>query len=180
MKTLRQTLLLLAIVAVGISAAAQEADPVIASIRQAYDKACQTIKRGDKNARNEMVSTLKYQVPGSGQVTETFRFFSRLEVFGENNEFTNYALYFVTRQYKIAGRKYYEEYLFNRNSTPIFVFKQGYDEAGKKTEKRLYYQNGTIYSVVGELTETYEAEISYAYATEFRQAFDNLIRNAKE
>ena len=181
MRLFRQTLLLAALLAFSSALAVDSSDPVILSIRNCYNKAQEAVKNNgkDKQKRSDMVTTLHYMVPGSGPTTETLQFFFNMALFGEESEFVDYRLYFITRKYNLGNRKFYEEYLYD-NGQLVFVFKQGYNSDGKKVDKRLYYRNGEIYQVVGELTEPYETEITRYLANDYLVSFNNLIRNAKE
>ena len=180
MKTIRQ-ILLLALGLLALTATAGDDDAVIRDIRAAYAQAHADIKAAGKSktTRNDMVCTLRYQVPGKGTADEKISFYSRLEQFGDSGQYVNYSLYFVTRQLKVGGRKYYEEYLFNRHSTPIFVYKRDYDAHGKEVDKRFYYNDERLYRTMGPM-EQYDGEATYFQARDYRQAFDNLIGNAKE
>ena len=73
MKGLRQ-IMLLGCVIMALVATAQQPDPVISSIRDAYQQAKENLKK-NKNMGNEMVTTLNYTVRGKGKTTETLHFF---------------------------------------------------------------------------------------------------------
>ena len=102
MKSLRIYLFTVCVLVV-VAAAAQNPDPVIASIDEAYAEAKAMIK---KNAKSDgcMTSTINYYVPGQGRTTETLNFYSRTVrgnylMVDEDSEphFHYYPLYFVTR-----------------------------------------------------------------------------------
>ena len=166
MKNLRQ-LLLTAFAMMALVAIAQQTDPVITSIKDAYKQAKVSMKQ-NKGMGNEMVTTLNYTVRGKGKTTETPHFFY-------------YPLYFVTRSYNIGKQKYYEEYLFNPSSQRLlFALTQDYDENGKRFDRRFYFHNGSVYSVDGPGITSFMKEHVYYQAEELRLAFDWLIRNPKE
>lgn len=181
MKQFRLLFLVFGLLIAFSTVANETGDPVINAIKSEYSQAKNIIKSNDKNkaTRNSMTTTMRYLVPGKGMATETVQFFFNTEQFGENNEFVNYQLFFVTRQYKLGDRKCYEEYLYNNNSQPVFVFIQDYDDNGKRQDKRFYYLDGSIYKTLGP-TMDYEDLSTMIQAQDYRQSFDNLIRNAKE
>ena len=73
MKYLRQ-ILLLACMITTLAVAAEQPDPVISSIRDAYQKAKESMKK-NKGMGNEMVTTLNYTVRGQGKSNETLHFY---------------------------------------------------------------------------------------------------------
>lgn len=182
MKTSRPLTVLAALLLAMAATAAQPADDVLAGIRTAYSNAQQAIKANtrDKRSCNDMVTTMHYQVPGSGRATEAVQFFYRLDLFGSSSEYADYKLFFVTRQQSLAGRKSYEEYLYDDGGNLIFVFEKGYDRNGKRVERRYYYRDGELHSRLGDTTEGYEHLTFKILAQDYLQSFNNLIRNAKE
>ncbi len=179
MKTLRQSL---ALVCMAIALAMSAGDDVITSIRSEYNQAQATIKQNKSTkAKNDMVTTMRYDVPGKGAAVETLHFFFKVEQFGPVGEFVNYQLFFVTRQLSLGGHKSYEEYLYDSQTGQlVFSVKQERDSKGSLIEKRLYYRDGTIFSTEGGTLDLYEEELTYFLGQDYRHAFDNLIRNAKE
>ena len=178
---LRGLVLMALMLTAGLRAAAED-DAVITDIGKQYHQALTTIKQHKRTAaKHDMVTTMRYEVPGKGAAVETLHFFFNLEQFGENGEFVNYQLFFVTRQLRLAGRHYYEEYLYdNRSGQLAFAVKRDYDSAGKRVEKRFYYRDGTIYRTTGAPLGQYEDDLTMMLSQDYRHAFDNLIRNAKE
>lgn len=182
MKLYRKTLLLMGWMVALQMVASEPADAVIAHIRSEYNKAHAAMKENARHSpdRSDMVTTLHYMVPGCGPTTETLQFFFRMKQYGEE-QFVDYQLYFVTRKYNVAARKYYEEYLFDdETGMLVFVAKQDYDDNLKRVEKRLYYRDGELYKATGGTLGKYEDELAYMLGQDYRQAFNNLIRNAKE
>lgn len=186
MKYLRQILLTTCMIAV-LTVAAQETDPVISSVRAAYQQAKETMKK-DKAKGNEMVTTLNYSVRGNGKTTETLHFFYTTDegtywlAEGDDSDphFYFYPLYFITRNYNIGKKKYYEEYLYDTNQRLIFALTQDYDENGNRFDRRYYFHDGNFYHVIGpEPTPFMIDEVTYQ-ANELRLAFDWIIRNPKE
>ena len=182
-------ILFLSCAIVSLIAAAQMQDPVIASIREAYQQAKESTKK-NKNMGNEMVTTLNYTVYGKGKTTETLHFFYNTVqgtyLLADDDDrdphFNYYPLYFITRSYNIGKLKYYEEYLFDSTSQRLlFALTQDYDENGKRFDRRFYYHNGELYDMIGpSFTDDFIKELVFYQADELRHAFDWLIQNPKE
>ena len=188
MKSLRNILLMGCLV-MALVAAAQQSDPIITSINDAYQQAKENMKK-NKNMGNEMVTTLGYTVLGKGKTTETLHFFY-ITVQGtywlaegddRDPHFLYYPLYFITRSYNIGKQKYNEEYLFDTSSQQLlFVLTQDYDENGKRFDRRFYFHDGSIYDIIGPpITDDFMVDMVFYQADELRHAFDWIIRNPKE
>ena len=187
MKGLRQ-FMLMACTIMALACAAEQPDPVISSIRDAYQQAKESMKK-NKGMGNEMETTLNYTVRGKGKTTETLHFFYNTvegtywlaEGDDRDPHFFYYPLYFVTRSYNRGKNKYYEEYLFDPSSQRlIFALTQDYDENGKRFDRRFYFLDGSIYQVIGPAATSFmEDEVVYQ-ANELQLAFDWIIQNPKE
>ena len=170
-------------------AAAEQPDPVISSIRDAYQQAKVAIKK-NKGMGNEMVTKLDYTVRDKGKTTETLHFYYNTvqgtywlaEGDDRDPHFFYYPLYFVTRSYNLGKQKYYEEYLFDSSSQQLlFALTQDYDENGKRFDRRFYYHNGILYDVIGPaVTDEFMLDMVSYQADELRHAFDWIIQNPKE
>lgn len=178
MKNLRNTLLLIGLLTSLAAASVAPDDAVILSIRDRYNQA-KELMRLTKDGPDKMETTIHYEEPGKGKASESIQFFFNTVCYGENCEYADRRLYFVTRQLKLAGKKYYEEYLYDKNGQLAFALEQGYDDKGNKTEKRFYYQDGEFYQMSGP-AEEWEHYTMTILADDYRHSFDNLIRNAKE
>lgn len=185
MKTMRQ-ILFMACWVIALVVAAQQPDPVIATIDDAYRQAKDLTKK-NKSLGNEMVTTLDYTIRGKGKTTEKLHFFyntvegTYLMADGQDPHFFYYPLFFVTRSYNIGKKKYYEEYLFSSSSQQLqFALTQDYDENGKRFERRFYFHDGQVYKVVGPEATSFAQEQVVYQADELRHAFDWIIRNPKE
>ena len=186
MKNLRLILLTTCLITV-LTVAAEQPDPVIASIQTAYQQAKESTKK-NKGMGNEMVTTLDYTVRGNGKTTETLHFFYNTvqgtywlaEGDDRDPHFNYYPLYFVTRNYNIGKKKYYEEFLYDSNQRLIFALTQDYDENGKRFDRRFYFQDGSIYHVIGPEPTPFMVDNVIYQANELRLAFDWIIRNPKE
>lgn len=187
MKSLRQILLAVCMIT-ALAVVAEQPDPVISSIQTAYQKAKESMKK-NKGTGNEMVTTLNYTVRGKGKTTETLHFYYNTDMGtywlaeGDDQDphFFFYPLYFVTRSYNTGKQKYYEEYLFDPSSQALlFALTQDYDENGKRFERRFYFQDRSIYHVIGPEATSFMVECVSYQADELRHAFDWIIRNPKE
>lgn len=185
MKFLR-TLLLMGCTIMALAATAQQPDPVIASINDAYQQAKEATKK-NKGMGNEMMTTINYTVRGQGKTTETLHFFfNTVEgtyafVEDQDPHFFYYPLYYVTRSYNIGKKKYNEEYLFDSYSQRLlFALTQDYDEQGKRFDRRFYFHEGSLYHLDGPAPTEFMIDMVGYQADELRHAFDWLLRNPKE
>ena len=185
MKILRQILLLCCLMTTLVTTA-QQTDPVISSITEAYQQAKASMKK-NKSLGNEMVTTFDYTIRGKGKTTETLHFYyntvqgTYLLVEDEDPHFFYHPLFFITRSYNIGNKKYNEEYLFDSSSQRLlYASNQDYDENGRRVERRFYYHDGSLYHVIGPAATAFMEEQVVYQANELRMAFDWLIQNPKE
>ena len=168
-------------------AAAQQSDPVIASINDAYQQAKESTKK-NKGMGNEMVTTLNRTVRGQGKTTETLHFFFNtvegtyfITDEGEDPHFLYYPLYYITRSYNIGKKKFNEEFLFDSYSQRvIFAITQDYDENGKRFDRRYYFHEGNLYHLMGPPATDFMIEQVIYQADELKHAFDWILQNPKE
>lgn len=186
MKKSFRLLLLMGCAIVAFAAAAQEYDPVIASIDEARQQAKESIKK-NKSLGNEMVTTVNYTVRGQGKTTETLHFYfntaqgTYFMPDDSDPHFFYHPLYYVTRSYNIGKKKYNEEYLFDSYSQRVmYVMTQDYDANGKLIERKMYFHEGSVYFVQGPPLNGFMEDVILMQANELRIAFDNIIRNPKE
>ena len=189
MKGLRQ-IMLMGCTIIALVAAAEQPDPVISSIQEAYQQAKESMKK-NKGMGNEMVATFDHTVRNEGKTNETVHFYYNTvqgtywlgddDDQGQDPHFFYYPLYFVTRNYNIGKKKYYEEYLFDPSSQRLlFALTQDYDENGKRFDRRFYFHDGSIYHVIGPDATSFMQDMVFYQANDLRLAFDFLIRNPKE
>ena len=171
---------------VALAMAAEQPDPVIASITDAYQQAKAATKK-NKGMGNEMVTTLDYTVLGKGKTTETLHFYfnsvqgTYLLTDDQDPHFIYYPLYFITRSYNIGKQKYYEEYLFDSTSQRLlYASTQDYDDNGKRIDRQFYFLDGSVYNVIGPAATPFMEDCVIMQADELRHAFDWIIRNPKE
>ncbi len=186
MKTIRLMLLALGMLAMA-TAAAQDPDPVMARIDEAYATAQAAVKQ-NAQSEGDMTTTIHYYVPGHGRTTETMKFYCRTVrgnylVTDEDMDphFHYYPLYFVTRDYNIGKQKYHEEFLYDTTTErPIFALTQEYDDQGKRVERRFYFQDSNVYAMLGPAPTSRTDMQVYYWAEELKHGFDDLMRNPKE
>ena len=127
-----------------VLAAAQNEAAAVREVRAAYAAAKEQIARSsesdDANLHNDVVTTIRRNMPGSGPSVETYHCYFDLDVQAEPVWEVHYRPYFITRKYNIAARNFYEEYLYEPASGRLlFVFLQGDSLDGGKNEERYYY-----------------------------------------
>lgn len=183
MKQFKQLMLAVCAIA-ALTVTAQQPDPVLNAITQNYQLTKESLKK-NKALGNEMVTKFTYTVLGQGKTTETLHFFyetvrgTYLLASDEDKHFNYYPLRFVTRSYNIGKKKYYEEFLYDKNQQLIFALYKGYNNLGKPAEQRFYLEDGSFYKTIGE-NITPRIEDVFYQAEELRRAFDLLARNPKE
>ena len=170
--------LLMAIAAV--PAHAQEVTKAeMTSIRSAYSAAKEQIERNSRAQeqnvpRNDMEIVSHYVVPGCGPTEEVIHYYFTL---GEGPVLGTpvYNIYFITRTYNVAARKFYQEYLFGDEESGLLFFFQGTDALDGSTDETRYYysKNGIHKSIKGtaELDEVFAAR----KADELKTAFTLLM-----
>ena len=182
-----RSILLMGCAIMALAAAAQQSDPVIASINEAYRQAKESIKK-NKDMGNEMVTKLNRTVRGQGKTTETLHFFYNtvqgtywITNEDEDPHFLYYPLYYITRSYNIGKKKYNEEFLFDSNSQRLlFAITQDYDENGKRFDRRFYFHEGSFYHLMGPPATDFMIDQVFYLADELRHAFDWILQNPKE
>ncbi|MBR1539148.1 MAG: hypothetical protein IJ636_06545 [Bacteroidales bacterium] len=161
-------LLLLLLLGSSLPLAAQDMPRSVKEIRQLYAEVQQGIASmsDEPHSCRQLVSTFQYNVPGTGIRKETQTvYFSE---YGDSDGWTeegdwkpDYRPFFLTRKYNIAVHRFYEEYLYDRDSGRlVFVFLQGdsWEDAQGKDETRYYFgPEGLISeSIKGERLESVE------------------------
>lgn len=171
--------LLLLLISV-LTANAQEAtNAEISSIRAAYSAAKEQVELNqhaqEQNVpRSDMEVVSHYVIPGCGPTEEVIHYYFTL---GEDPVLGTpvYNLYFITQSYNVAARKFYQEFLFDAESSILFFFQKNDAMEGGTNETRYYYgKQGISKSVKGtaEMDEVFAART----ADELKGAF-NLLMN---
>ncbi len=151
----------------------------IASIRAAYSAAKEQIERNshaqEQNVpRSDMEIVSHYVVPGCGPTDEVIHYYFTL---GEDPVLGTpvYNIYFITRSYNVAARKFYQEFLYGGPDTDLQFFYQRNDALdGGTDETRYYYGNNGIHKLINgtaELDEVFAARL----ADELKGAFTLLM-----
>lgn len=170
--------LLMAIAAVPVQA--QEVTKAeMASIRSAYSAAKEQIERNNHAQeqdvpRSDMEIVSHYVIPGGGPTEEVIHYYFTL---GEDPVLGTpvYNIYFITRTYNVAARKFYQEYLFGDEESGLLFFFQSNDALDGSTDETRYYysKNGIHKSIKGtaELDEVFASR----KADELKTAFTLLM-----
>lgn len=151
----------------------------VAEIRRIYNETKQHIAEvsQEENARNELTVNSHHMVPACGITEEVIHYYIDLQDTETPGEF-HYQPYFITRSYNIAARKFYEEFLYDRNTNElIFVYLSGDNyETGGRDETRYYWGNppeGLVYeNVKGE--RTMDEVFASRLANDLMEAFHHL------
>ena len=170
--------LLMAIAAVPVQA--QEVTKAeMASIRSAYSAAKEQIERKSRAQeqnvpRSDMEIVSHYVVPGCGPTEEVIHYYFTL---GEDPVLGTpvYNIYFITRTYNVAARKFYQEYLFGDEESGLLFFFQSNDALdGSTDETRYYYSKSGIHKSIKGTAELDEVFASRK-ADELKTAFTLLM-----
>lgn len=155
-------------------------DAEISAIRTAYNDAKQQVEINsqaqDLNVpRNDMEVISHYVIPGSGPTEEVIHYYFTLEEDSETGTYVN-RLYLITRSYNVAARKFYQEFLFDKQEAKLLFFFQSNDALDGTTDETRYYygKNGTHQSIKGavQMDEVFVARL----ADDLKAAF-NLLMN---
>lgn len=120
----------------------------VADVRETYRKALADINAVQKDEdipKNDALISLRLIRPGSGPSTETLEFYAELKedsVKGTQNE-----AFFIRRNYNVAARNYYNEFLFDRVTGDLifaYVRSSSEDKPNVKVEDRYYFNNGSL------------------------------------
>ena len=152
----------------------------MASIRAAYSAAKEQIALNshaqEQNVpRSDMEIVSHYVVPGCGPTEEVIHYYF---THGEDPVLGTpvYNIYFITRSYNVAARKFYQELLFDGPESELVFFYQQNDALDGGTDETRYYygKNGIHKAIKGtaELDEVFAART----ADELKNAF-NLLMN---
>ena len=151
----------------------------LGSIRAAYSAAKERV---DLNAhaveqnvpRSDMEIVSHYVIPGCGPTEEVIRYYFTL---GEDPVLGTpmYNVYFITRSYNVAARKFYQEFLFGGPECDLLFFYQRNDALeGGTDETRYYYGNSGVHKSIkgtADLDEVFATRL----ATELTNAFSLLM-----
>ncbi len=180
MTRFQMTFIVLLMALTAVQAHAQDVTKAeMASIRAAYSAAKERIELNshaqEQNVpRNDMEIVSHYVIPGCGPTEEVIHYYFTLDedpVLGT----PMYNIYFITRSYNVAARKFYQEFLFSEDGSDLLFFFQSNDALDGGTDETRYYysKNGIHKSIKGtaELDEVFTTRL----ATELSNAFTLLM-----
>ena len=125
--------------------------------------------------RSDMEIVSHYVIPGCGPTEEVIHYYFTL---GEDPELGTpvYNIFFITRSYNVAARKFYQEFLFDGDEANLLFFFQINDAMDSgKDETRYYFGKHGIHKDIKGTAETDEV-FATRTADELRSAF-NLLMN---
>ena len=148
-------------------------------IRAAYSAAKERIERNNhaqeqNMPRSDMEIVSHYVVPGCGPTDEIIHYYFTL---GEDPVLgiPYYNIYFITRSYNVAARRFYQEFLFDEDESRLLFFFQSNDAQDSGSDETRYYygKSGIHKSIKGsaELDEVFAARL----ADELKSAFALLM-----
>lgn len=152
----------------------------IAGIRAAYSAAKEQMELNshadEMNVpRSDMEISSHYVIPGSGPTEDVIHYYFTMDEDPETGLYI-YKPYLVTRSFNIAARKFYQEYLIDKESRLLFFFQSNDAIEGGTDETRFYYgRHGVHKAVKGDAT--LDEEFCARTAQELKNAF-NLIMNS--
>ena len=151
----------------------------MASIRAAYRAAKERVELNNHAQeqdvpRSDMEIVSHYVIPGCGPTQEVIHYYFTL---GEDPVLGTpvYNIYFITRTYNVAARKFYQEYLFGEEESGLLFFFQSNDALdGSTDETRYYYSKNGIHKSINGTAELDEIFASRR-ADELKTAFTHLM-----
>ena len=152
----------------------------IASIRAAYSAAKEQVELNSQAdelsvPRSDMEISSHYVIPGSGPTEDVIHYYFTLDEDPETGLYI-YKPYLITRSFNIAARKFYQEFLFDKETRLLFFFQSNDAFEGDIAETRIYFgKHGVHKSVKGDATLDEEFCVKSAY--ELKNAF-NLLMNS--
>ena len=120
----------------------------VADVRAAYKQALadiNAVQKGEEGAQNDALVSMRLNRPDSGATSETLEFYA--EVKQDTVGGYEYETFFIRRSYSMSARKYYNEFLFDRETGDLifaYVRSSSEDEPNIKIEDRYYFDNGSL------------------------------------
>lgn len=121
----------------------------VQSIREIYRQSMTDInaaQKEDSGKRNDALVSLSLVRPGTGASQETLEFYGELLADSAAGDYRNEA-FFIRRSYNIAARKYYNEFLFDRQTGDLlfaYIRTTSDEEPDIKIEDRFYFDKGSL------------------------------------
>lgn len=136
---------------IAITSSAQTASAV-QRIREMYASALNLVKmqdvyREDGIPENNTQIVMKRNLPGTGEQKSVMNFYYSEDDSEESFESNRFFFpVFVTVKYNYAAVNFYDEYLFDEEGKPAFLFRRSdsYSEEGKVDEQRFYIAGGKV------------------------------------
>ncbi len=162
-----------------VNYAQQVSDAELTAIRAAYSDAKQQVELNshaqEQNVpRSDMEVVSHYVIPGCGPTEEVIRYYFTLDEDPEEGTCV-YKPYLITRSYNVAARKFYQEFLFDKQEATLLFFYQSNDAMdGSTNETRYYYgKHGVHQTIKGAVSmdDTFAARL----AADLKTAFNLLI-----
>ena len=166
----------------------------MASIRAAYRAAKERVELNNHAQeqdvpRSDMEIVSHYVIPGCGPTEEVIHYYFTL---GEDPVLGTpvYNIYFITRTYNIAARKFYQEYLFGDEESGLLFFFQSNDALDGSTDETRFQSNDALDGSTDEIRYYYSkngihksingtAELDEIFASrradELKTAFTHLM-----
>ena len=166
----------------------------MASIRAAYRAAKERVELNNHAQeqdvpRSDMEIVSHYVIPGCGPTQEVIHYYFTL---GEDPVLGTpvYNIYFITRTYNVAARKFYQEYLFGEEESGLLFFFQSNDALDGGTDETRFQSNGALDGSTDEIRYYYSkngihksingtAELDEIFASrradELKTAFTHLM-----
>ena len=159
--------------------AQQVTDAEISAIRTAYSEAKQQVELNEQAVelnvpRGDMEVVSHYVIPGCGPTEEVIRYYFTLDEDPESGTGV-YKPYLIIRNYNVAARKFYQEFLFDKQEAILLFFYQSNDAIDGTTDETRYYygKQGVLQSIKGaaQMDEVFAARL----ADYLKTAFNHLM-----
>ena len=131
----------------------------MASIRAAYRAAKERVELNNHAQeqdvpRSDMEIVSHYVIPGCGPTEEVIHYYFTL---GEDPVLGTpvYNIYFITRTYNIAARKFYQEYLFGDEESGLLFFFQSNDALDGSSDEIRFQSNDALDGSTDEIRYYY-------------------------
>ena len=152
----------------------------LASIRATYSAAKERVELNNSAQeqdvpRSDMEIVSHYVIPGCGPTEEVIHYYFTP---GEDPVLGTpvYNVYFITRTYNVAARKFYQEFVFGEEESDLLFFFQSNDALdGSTDETRYYYSKSGIHKSING-TADLDEDFAARKADELKGAF-NLLMN---
>ena len=133
--------------AIGAQAQTGAAKKVVDEIREQYASAKQRIEYNNQSeeTRNQMTVNLSHMVPGTGHQEKVVTFYFTTYFDEGVGEYISKP-YFITCNYNVAARKFYDEYLMDDKGNVVFAYLSGdsFDTSIGRDERRFYWKNDRL------------------------------------